>query len=212
VAVAAGTAKRLIEARARKLEEASLQHVKGVPLDTIKGTFDIRRMRIPFPILGCLCVQDSPENPCRCPNLVLWLPTFPKAVSATGDRNDRGDEYLDFALDRDAAVFVEMQVPIRLGALERVAKRARRWKRGDRVVAGHATSGTRGDGSPGSVARAAPPDLGWLGLAAGVGWAVGTLLDDLLGSNEGGNDNLSDDLSDWAADNFPAPDWMQDIF
>jgi hypothetical protein len=62
-----------------------------------------------------------------------------------------------------------------------------------------------------SKKKGALPDFGWVSVAAAAGYAVGTLLDDLLGSG-GENDNLSDDVSDWAAENFPAPDWLQDIF
>lgn len=204
---------RLLETRAKKVERASTQRLRGVPADQGAGEFDKSTMTLPCPINGCLCVQDSEENPCPCTELVLWLPTFPKEVVRTGVRNEEGVELLDFILERDAVVFVDVQVPIQPALLERIARRARLRRQGVLVDASPPNGRyvSTGDSvGAGAVARA--PDKGWLGLAGAAGWAIGGLLDDLLGSNEGGNDNLSDDLSDWAADNFPAPGWLQDIF
>jgi hypothetical protein len=204
-------AERLLDAKKRRLDAASSQRLRGSPVHNITGAFDIGKMTLPFPITGCLCVQDSPQNPCPCTDIVLWLPTFPKAVRKTKDKDSAGRDIYDFVLDSDARVFVELQVPTTLGTLERLAKRARIRKQRGPGLGRPGTTRPTGQPPAGAVAAAAP-DLGWLGLAAGVGWGIGTLLDDLAGSNEGGNDNLSDDLSDWAADNFEAPDWLKDIF
>ena len=157
-------------------------------------------------------MQDSPDNPCPCIDIILWLPTFPTSVKKTTKKNDEGLPIYDFTLARDAVVYVDLQMPIRPTELERVARVVRKRRAG--LVIENDSNGRRppkGGAEDGPVATA-KVDKGWLGFGFGVGWAVGGLLDDLAGSNEGGNDNLSDDLSDWAADNFPAPDWLQDIF
>jgi hypothetical protein len=205
---------RMLEIKTRKLERASSQRLRGVPVHRIAGDFDVSKMKLPFPIFGCLCVQDSPENPCPCTDFVLWMPTFPKAVTRTGQKNADGKEIFEFVLERDAVVYVDVQVPIQPAVLERVARQIRRVRRGSVVVGPSSrirsdVGGYREGERP--IAKSAP-DKGWLGLAFGAGWAVGTVLDDLLGSNEGSNDNLSDDIGDWAAENFPAPDWMKDVF
>lgn len=211
--MATGTGpERLYEAKAKKAEAATTRHLHGASIGKITGPFDVNKMTLPFPILTCFCVHDNTQNPCRCTDVVLWLPTFPVSVSTTGQKNADGLEIYDFVLPRDADVLVELQMPIKLSAMERVVTRARR-RKSARVVVARDEAKRNGEGGGGAaIAKKEPPDLGWLSLAAGVGWAIGTVLDDLAGSNEGGNDNLSDDISDWAADNFPAPDWLKDIF
>lgn len=62
-------------ARARLVEDASSIAVYGVALKetdakaTARGFWETH-----FPILWCLCVQDSPENPCPCNGPIVWLP------------------------------------------------------------------------------------------------------------------------------------------
>ena len=144
----------------------------------------------------CFCVQDTPENPCTCIDLPIWINTQPIDISKTGKKTRDGRDIVEFTLPKETEVFVDLQVPFKLKDLELIAKKSRQRRKQD---------------CDGTTVGAAPP-LNWLGLAAAAGYAVGSMLDDLAGSNEGGNDNLSDDLSDWAADNFPAPGWLQDLF
>lgn len=186
-----------VKTKAKKVYLTSTRKLHGVPLVEVDKSLDLNTFEFPFPILGCLCVQDSPDNPCPCTDLIVWILDRPVEVSKTGKRTPEGQEILDFTLQRDAEVTIELQVPIRLRELERIAGLAQRRRERART---------------GGAATTSAPSLGWLSLAASAGYAVGTLLDDLFGSGEGGNDNLSDDLSDWAAENFPAPGWLQDIF
>lgn len=199
----------------RKIEVGNRQVLRGVPVEEVSSDLDARSMKLPFPIVGCLCVQDSPENPCPCKDVILWLPTFPEAVVRTQERNREGKAVFEFILDRNAVVFVDVQMPIRPVDLEKLARKVRRLRQRGSAVSlprpDNYSSSTSGSSTTGLIKRAAP-DFGWTGFAFAAGYAVGSVLDDALGSEEGGNDKLSDDLSDWAADNFPAPGWLQDLF
>ena len=61
-----------------------------------------------LPLLGCLCVQDSPQNPCICPGQIIWLPVERILLSAQTDRkNDQGQTVHSFMVDANASVVVE---------------------------------------------------------------------------------------------------------
>lgn len=211
-------AQRLLTHKADKAERSSTRKMHGVPIHNIDGGFDIAKMGLPFPVTWCLCVQDSPQNPCPCRDFVLWLPTFPKAVKKTGSKDVDGRDVYEFSMPSDAEVLVDLQMPLKLSTLQRLAAGTARRRRGRVVVVSGSAAATSSAGSAAGRRSSdangvmAAPDKGWLDVSFGLGKAFGGLLDDLAGSNEGGNDNLSDDLSDWAADHFPAPDWLKDIF
>lgn len=201
-------ADRLLEQKREKVRAISNRHLRGVPLFDVGDEDSISKLSPPFPIEWCLCVQDSPENPCPCKGLVLWLPTFPRAVRKTGTRSSDDEAIYDFELDPDAEVIVELQMSIPLRSLERLRMAALRRK--SAYVIGGSKRDASGDRTPDVLYS--KKKGGWAGVAYSIGYAVGTLLDDFLGSEEGGNDKLSDDISDWAADNWPAPDWLTDLF
>lgn len=188
---------RYLELKLEKARNQAYRTLRGIPLGRVDRSLDLNTLQFPFPIVGCFCVQDSPDNPCPCTDMLIWITDRPVDVSWSGRRTSDGQEMLEFTLSKDAEVSVEVRVPFKFNDLERIARLAQ--------------SCGRRNGNNNVVAQAAPP-LDWLTLAGAVGYGVGTLLDDLFGSNEGGNDNLSDDLSDWAAENFPAPDWLKDLF
>lgn len=184
---------------ARNVDRALYRRVEGSLLFKLEDPMDVDQYKPPFPIVGCLCVQDTPDNPCPCTDLVMWPLDQPVDVSRTSKKNAEGDEVFSFLFKRSVRVQVQVPVPIELGELERLATLRRRRE-------GKVAYGPTYTPPPGGA-----PPLGWVSLAGAVGWGIGSVLDDLLGSGEGGNDNLSDDLSDWAAENFPAPDWLQDL-
>ena len=112
---------KLSWAKVEKARQALHRTLHGVPLVELKDCLDLELFKPPFPITGCICVQDTPENPCPCTDLIFWLLDPPLEVSRTQRRTDRGDEILAFELPRDARVNVELQIPMKLSDLERIA-------------------------------------------------------------------------------------------
>jgi hypothetical protein len=179
-----------VKNKARIAEEISVTTISGVPLQDLRDGLD-RMKGGRIPILGCLCVHgvhDSPEHPCPCKDLIVWLPI--DGIIGWGPsrrRSASGQEIFDFQVAPSTRVIVEQQLPMQASAFSRTI--------------------------PKVVKSAAPPPFAWVSAAFGVGLAIGRKLDDAFGSNEGGNDNVSDDWADILLDKIgPAPDWLQDIF
>lgn len=94
-------------AKAAQREAALGIEVLGVPLD-VEDSRKLIAGRKFLPISGCYCVQDSPENPCPCGDLIFWLPFD----SIIGDReskhkSDQGQPIHSFLVASDAQVLVE---------------------------------------------------------------------------------------------------------
>jgi len=71
----------------------------------------------------CVCVQDSPENPCPCNGGILWLPEAAVVnESDTGRKSADGDDILRFMVKRDADIVVETYSPVRADALSRIER------------------------------------------------------------------------------------------
>ncbi|HLR25506.1 MAG TPA: hypothetical protein VK112_06535, partial [Fodinibius sp.] len=174
-----------LQSKVDKNKKITSQTIHGVPLAKLDGPIDVNSLKFPFPIFGCYCDQDTPENPCPCKNILVWLLESPIEILNSGQRNSKGQEILSFIMPKGAQLAIDLQIPIELGELNRIASFAKHCK-------------SRNTKTPSLFSeKEAPPPLGWLSLAATIGWGIGSLLDDLLGSGEGGNDNFSDDLSDW---------------
>jgi len=184
-----------LQTNAQRVQLKTTRTFHGIPLVEIEGAFDLNKIKFPFPIRWCLCVHDSPDNPCPCTDLVVWLIDKKVEVSRTGTRTKTGEEIIAFTVPKDTDLMIEVCVPMKLKDLFQISRMA----------------GSRNNGCN-SVSKKDVPPFGWVKLAAAAGYMIGGLLDDLLGSNEGNNDDLSDDLSDWLADNLPAPGWLQDLF
>ncbi|WP_062387265.1 hypothetical protein [Demequina iriomotensis] len=157
-------AKELTE---RRMIAATTTTVSGVLIDGRPGSSGW------IIIAPCVCVQDTPENPCPCNwGTTIWIR---EDAVISRDRSGRrsptsGDEIVDLKVDRSAQVVVESTrtVPV-----------------ADAVV--YNVPSFWGPLPPGSGA-------GWAGLAFAAGYSVGTIVDDATG--------LSDKIADALWDLF----------
>ena len=157
-------ADRIHEISEKKVVGSTTRVLRGTPVYNIKGNFDLDKMNFPFAIRGCLCVTE----PCPCKDFILWLNKPPLAAKATG-KKDAGAEIIEFTVPRDVVVHVEMQVPVKLLDLERVAVKARKAKAAGvrRVSASGVDRSVEPGAAPPTSAQAKGAfDKGWLGLAA----------------------------------------------
>lgn len=73
-----------------------------------------------YVIFGCVCVQDTPENPCPCtfdlrdPRLskIYWVYDKPNKVEPTGETTLDGLQIYDFEFPVDAKLGIEVTIPI----------------------------------------------------------------------------------------------------
>ena len=175
---------RYDELKARQLENAVATDVHGVPVEFGDGLTALGRDRGMFPILGCLCVHDSPDSLCPC-GPIIWLPKD-KILSSrkAGSRDREGREVYSFRVESDAELVVERPVPVRAGAYAAALK---------------APNGAPSVGLDGSAGLAMARGKGVGPVAAvvaafEVGYALGTKINEAFG--------LSGKISDWLVDLF----------
>ena len=102
-------------AKVRQLDEAATFRVYGRALDFDLGDA-ARRWK---PVWPCLCVHDSPENPCPCPPHIWWLRS--DMILAEGDagrKDHEGNELRYFDVLAESKVIVESVQTVSAGALE----------------------------------------------------------------------------------------------
>jgi hypothetical protein len=108
-----------------QLEKTLTTRITGVPLDAIDNNEQSQyRKRLFFPIvLGCVCVQDTPQNPCPCysrPPIIVWLLKDDIIKSGkTNALNHDGQELYFFELKNQAMVQVETMIPTAVTDLTR---------------------------------------------------------------------------------------------
>lgn len=113
--------KSFFDLKAEQLNQLSTLKLTGIPIDFPENS-QANKTRGLFPIeVGCICVQDSPENPCPCkdiPPIIVWLPKGKILKSYKSDKgNHDGRELTVFEIERDATVFVERLQPINLSRI-----------------------------------------------------------------------------------------------
>lgn len=85
--------------------------ISGVPLESD----DAGRQAI----VSCLCVQDSPENPCPCDGPIVWFPKESVLESRRMSQvSSEGEARYEYGLDPNAAVTVEL---VRTASASKVA-------------------------------------------------------------------------------------------
>ncbi|MDD9716903.1 hypothetical protein PVW48_09120 [Dinoroseobacter sp. PD6] len=96
-------------ARAQLVEDAATVAIHGIALKesdakaTARGFWETH-----FPILWCLCVQDSPDNPCPCTGPIVWLPRDGVVRSEPAlRRSDEGRAIDRYRVTRGAKVLVD---------------------------------------------------------------------------------------------------------
>lgn len=69
--------------------------------------------------IHCLCVQDSPENPCPCRGPLFWVPSdLIFRSEPTGRKSVEGDEVVNIDIAEDAHVIFEMPLRLKVGTLK----------------------------------------------------------------------------------------------
>lgn len=145
------------QAKARQLEAAISLEVLGLPIKVSKERSLITG-RPHRPILGCLCVWDSPDSPCLCRDWI-WLPED-KILSSTptGRKSRNGDPIHSFTVSNDAEIVVE--------AAPR-SYSVRQYQQSTAIRSAVGEMFGRGSGRSG-IARAANPYVVWLAAKAVV--------------------------------------------
>jgi hypothetical protein len=90
----------------------------GGQLDLTNRTRDDSR----FAVQWCLCVQDSPESPCHCLPLIVWL-WRPDVIAygKTDQKDHAGETLYFFDLENDATLLLDRVQPISTSAAKRLA-------------------------------------------------------------------------------------------
>jgi hypothetical protein len=170
--------------RTAQLARAAAVQIEGVPLDATEQ----RLGREKWLVIGvCLCVQDTPEFPCPCDRLVVWVPDG--SVLQTDDTDRRtasGAEIKRYTIQRGAKVVLEAPLRVSVDGLAALRK-LKAGAPGAIAPAGGTTDGR-------SVARrpSLPGPVGQVVGAFIAGYEFGEWLDGELG--------LSDAISDWLVD------------
>jgi hypothetical protein len=182
----------------------------GVPVARTAGLFDIKGC---IPILGCLCVHDSPDSPCPCKGPIFWIPEkdvlFRQTARRQGLVGGSEQALLEVQLRPDTKVFVDTTSKAGTGANFRrsVAMRNDRGElqpikgevyvqRVSRVPAGAlgaALDLIKSNDQVGAIAKEGDA-LDALIKAFGIGWAIGEGLNEVF--------DLPDKISDWLIDTF----------
>lgn len=98
-----GTRPTYEDTHANQLLTAGTIEIRGVPLEM---TSKLIKGRIP--VQHCICVQDTPENPCPCSGRILWLPEIGVlAREMTGRRDAQGREIASFRVSGATEILVE---------------------------------------------------------------------------------------------------------
>ncbi len=65
------------DAKSKMITKTSGLELLGLPIDASSAQNDELSRKLwdtHFPFLWCLCVQDSPDNPCPCTGPIVWVP------------------------------------------------------------------------------------------------------------------------------------------
>src|SRR5437867_695137 len=100
------------QVKARHVEDSVVTKLYAVPFDSALPVAKRSRSRYK-PYLYCLCVQDSPDNPCLCDRFIIWLPLdriFSDEPSGRKDKDGRLVSEIHIA--RDAQILIDTQIPV----------------------------------------------------------------------------------------------------
>lgn len=99
----------------RHLDEQSSYRVYGRAVDFDLGDAS-RRWK---PVFPCLCVHDSPDNPCPCPPWIWWLRSdMILAEGGAGHKDHEGNELRYFDVAVESKIVVESMQTVSAGALK----------------------------------------------------------------------------------------------
>jgi hypothetical protein len=176
------------EMKEKQLEDTMVTKIHGVPLHLEGSQLDFDSNGAFWPIAWCLCVQDSPDNPCPCKDpIIVWLPKDKILKSGKSRRkNHEGSEVYWFEMTNGADVMVEELHSLKVKDLA------------------DGSYGPEGNGTSVSFSKKSIRSR-LLKAAFSLGFAIGTAIDEETGA--------SDDIADWLHDTLgDAPGWLKDLF
>jgi hypothetical protein len=106
-----------------QIKSESVTRIYGHPLEDIDQVDQgvRRRNENPFAVQWCLCVQDSPQSPCMCRPLIVWLTPLDVVSYGKTEYKDRAGESLYFFdITNDAKLLLERVQPIGTSAAKKI--------------------------------------------------------------------------------------------
>ena len=154
--------------------------VEGVPL--IRLPDDLSDHKLPIPIRPCFCVQDTPENPCICPEMTVYIPPLDIIRWERSKRSHEGGEEDSYKFFVPVTSTLSIEQPMNIS-----------------------TKGYEDFGNWVTYQKKGKGDIRkWLiRTAFSIGWAIGTALDNATGTSDAWGD---------LAEDHPAPDWLIDLY
>ena len=105
---------------AARLERAATVTIKAVPLSVDQGAFPGRR-----PFNFCLCVQDSPDNPCPCDDFLFWADEKDIVREYNSKVSDiSGRQIVDVVIRKKSSLVIERAREISADVLAQMAATA----------------------------------------------------------------------------------------
>jgi hypothetical protein len=149
----------------------------------VQGDFDGRLI-----IIGCLCVQDTPENPCPCKDWIWHIPLSGVLNRSEKERCDvDGEPLITVTVDPSTDIVIERAKRLKARNLDRARRAALR----------------AGPNRPPGVAYAGaplPPGSGagfFLGLAFAAGWGIGEIINDTTDIDDDVYDVIETTIDFW---------------
>lgn len=105
-----------------QIKSETVTRIYGHPLEGVDqlAAADGGRIDTSFAVQWCFCVQDSPQSPCLCRPLIVWLGRGDVVSYGTTEHKDPAGESLHFFdLKNDAELLLERVQPIGMAAVRR---------------------------------------------------------------------------------------------
>ncbi len=116
-------------AKLAQIKSATVTRMYGSPLDDLDqlGLADQSRRDSRFAVQWCLCVQDSPESPCLCRPVIVWLGRLDVvSYGKTVHKDQAGESLYFFDLKNDATLLLERVQPISAAVVKKIASLSHR--------------------------------------------------------------------------------------
>jgi hypothetical protein len=158
------------QAKLQQLNAISTYRIYGHPIDFDNDTGDEGVARRGWrPVRPCLCVHDSPQNPCPCDKTFVWWLSEEAIIQkgASGRKDERGGEVQYFDVLVESNIMVESVHSVRAGTLKKLESSPSFMRFRDLVATTEGLSEPRVNFILGKIVDAI------------IGWAVGNLLDNI---------------------------------
>lgn len=95
------------------LTKKSVIEFTAVSINSFQNISELRKK--PFwPLINCICVQDSPDNPCPCNhNIIIWWPTKDILdIKKTSNKSPEGQDIFKVTADINTEAQIEITIPV----------------------------------------------------------------------------------------------------